>query len=277
MAQDQEKPAKKSAFFNEDNKSLFWLIILILFVRGFIVEPFKIPSESMVPTLLVGDHLFVSKSSYDIGLPFTQVKLFKVSDPQRGDVVVFDYPNYEKDPSREGIFYIKRIVAVPGDRVSFRGGVPHVNETPFSQERVSVDEIKGRLPGFDPDPSGQLYVESIPGSERKHWVQRFTQRLAELPYLVSEVKKHTGRDCFDVAFSIDKPMIREVAVNEVCSFTVPENKYFVIGDNRDNSEDGRVWGFVDRSQVKGRALMIWISKIPDKLALRWNRTGLRID
>src|SRR5688500_1115290 len=114
--------SNKASSKKTERVSLALTIVLILFLRAFVAEPFKIPSGSMIPTLLIGDHLFVAKSSYDMRLPFTNIPLLRVSDPKRGDVTVFEYPNHEQEPGKGGQYYIKRIIGIPGDRIAVKGG-----------------------------------------------------------------------------------------------------------------------------------------------------------
>lgn len=277
-----QKPVETKVPFwkNPETTSLFWTLALIFFIRGFIAEPFKIPSGSMIPTLLVGDHLFVAKSSYDIGIPFTNVKVLKVSDPKRGDVMVFEYPNHEADPKKDGVYYIKRIIGLPGDQISLKAGIPYVNGVAV-QQRPATDPSgeKLRLPEFELNPNHRLVLETLPTMDHEHWVQRYPYRYSDLPEALQEYKMQTGKDCVEVgrAAKHELPIMSASLFNEICPFTVPEGHYFAMGDNRDDSADSREWGFVPRTLIKGRALFIWLSwKGLEVPFLRWSRLGLRI-
>ncbi len=267
--------------------SLFWTGLLILFIRGFIVEPFKIPSGSMIPTLLIGDHIFVAKSSYDFRVPFTNIPILKIADPRRGDVVVFDYPNYENAEEKDGLYYIKRLIGVPGDKISFKGGVPYFDGAPVKQE--SVTEVntgeQNRIPGFVLFPANKLFLETLPGVAKPHWVQRYPYRTENLSTAIEELKSVAGKDCIDPGEGVNNPLVRynPIFLNEVCSFVVPENHYFFVGDNRDDSADGREWGFVERNRLRGRALFVWLPRLAENSLpeeggpiLRWSRLGQSI-
>ena len=192
--------------WREYGEALFVALLLALFIRTFVVQAFKIPSESMLQTLLVGDHLLASKFAYGIKIPFTNHYIYRGDDPQRGEVIIFEYPN---DPS---VDYIKRIVGVPGD----------------------VIEVRGK----------QLFRN---GEAVKESYTRFTQ-----PDRVEPVRDNFG------------------------PVTVPEGRYFVMGDNRDNSLDSRFWGFVDRSAIRAKAWRIYWSwgGLDD---MRWNRMGKKVE
>ncbi len=270
----------------EEWKSIFWTVTLILFIRWAVVEPFKIPSGSMIPTLLVGDHLFVSKSSYDIRIPFTQVSLIKVDDPHRGDVVVFKYPNNENNEDKEGLYYIKRIIGLPGDEVEVRGGIPIINGQQVTQRPLSTTGLESRMPQFFFDPAHSLFEENIPGKRESHWGQRYPYRTERLPEVVQELQRQTGKDCISLGAlgRGEGSFLHQSLINEICSFKIPEGKYFVMGDNRDDSADGREWGYVPRELLMGRALFIWLSlnwgDNPDGQGqpfFRWRRLGLRIN
>jgi signal peptidase I len=276
----------KKAKLLAESQSLLWTILLILFIRGFVAEPFKIPSESMVPTLLIGDHLFVAKASYDFGIPFTNIKLIHIADPKRGDVVVFKYPNYEGDAEKNGQFYIKRVIGLPGDEITVTGGVPSINGVPVQQEFISDPLAShGRLlPDFPLGYRKILFLESLPGRrfmDTAHWVQRDQEGLAQLPGAIEDLQAISGKKCLEMGKYFDLTVLRPgspVIYSEICPFKVPEGKYFVMGDNREHSADGRHWGFVDRSLLKGRALFIWFSLLGSEAPyLRWRRLGLTIN
>ena len=199
----KKRPAKP--LWREYGEALIVALLLALVIRTFIVQAFKIPSESMLQTLLVGDHLLASKFSYGIKLPFTNTYIYKGASPQRGDVIIFEYPN---DPS---VDYIKRVVGLPGDTV----------------------EVRNKQLYRNGEPVREAYV-------------RFTE-----PDRMAPVRDNFG------------------------PVTVPEDKYFVMGDNRDNSLDSRFWGFVDRSAIRAKAWRIYWSwgGLDD---IRWGRIGQAI-
>lgn len=122
--------------------SLFWVLAGILFLRTFVFEPFQIPTGSMIPTLEVGDHLLVAKSAYDFKVPFTQKSILTVSDPKAGDVIVFEYPNYENDPRKKNVFYIKRVVGIPGDIVSLNQSKITINSKTLEYRDASLEVDK---------------------------------------------------------------------------------------------------------------------------------------
>jgi len=204
-------------------------LILALFIRTFVVQAFKIPSGSMLETLQIGDHLMVSKFLYGVKLPFTDKTLVPVSDPERGDVIVFKYP---ENPD---VDYIKRLIAVPGDTVEIRDKELYVNGEP---QKGSYTMYK--------DPS--VY-------QRSSWMPE-----ALTPGM------------FAAYFNGNNNLAKR---DNLPKLTVPEGKYFVMGDNRDGSYDSRFWGFVDRSAIIGKALFIYWSwaSLTD---IRWSRIGTMV-
>ena len=204
MLLQSQRPVKP--LWREYGEALFVALILALVIRTFVVQAFKIPSESMVKTLLVGDHLLASKFSYGIKIPFTHSYIYKGEDPVKGDIIIFEYPN---DPS---VDYIKRIVGTPGDTIEVR------NKQLFR--------------------NGEAVKESF---------IRFTE-----PDRIQPVRDNFG------------------------PVTVPADKYFVMGDNRDNSMDSRFWGFVDRSAIRAKAWRIYWSwgGLGD---IRWDRIGKAVE
>ena len=207
-----EPVKKKKSVFREYVEAIGIAILLALFIRTFVIQAFKIPSGSMLPTLLIGDHLLVNKFIYGIRVPFSGKVLVPLKDPKSGDIIVFKFP---KDRS---IDYIKRVVGEPGDKI----------------------EVKNK----------KLYRNG---------------KLAEDPYA-----------------HYTSTVVLPGSVSPKDNFgpiTVPEGKYFVMGDNRDNSSDSRFWGFVETNDVLGKAMIIYWSWDIDKpllsadrfTSIRWGR------
>jgi signal peptidase I len=208
--------------------SFFPVILIVFTLRSFLVEPFKIPSSSMVPTLLVGDFILVNKYTYGIRLPVANKKIVALGNPVRGDVMVFRYPD---DPSLD---YIKRVVGVPGDRIEYRNKRLSVNGTPVPVKQVDDYLSKERM------QFSKRFVETLNGTEHEILLDE------DAPASMSP-----GR-----AF----PFAGNCNYNSNgLACTVPPGHYFVMGDNRDNSSDSRVWGFVPDENIVGKAFFIWLN------------------
>jgi signal peptidase I len=190
-------------------KSFFPILLLVLVIRSFLFEPFRIPSESMMPTLLTGDFIFVNKFAYGLRLPVLNTKIMGFGEPKHGDVVVFRLPS---DPK---VDYIKRVVGLPGDVVDYEDATKRltINGVPVEMELVGP---------YEGEPSTTLGREKL--GEHEH--QLLVKRGRESP---------GGR------------------------YIVPPGRYFMMGDNRDNSSDSRVWGFVPEANIVGKAFFIWFN------------------
>ena len=215
---------RKEPLLVEYARSFFPVILIVLLVRSFLAEPFRIPSSSMMPTLLIGDFILVNKFAYGLRWPVLDKKFIDVGEPQRGDVVVFRYP---KNPAQD---YIKRVIGMPGDEVVYRNKTLYVNGQPVAQAPLGhyIGEGSGR------DMTGaELKNEQLPpstGSAEPGVEHHILQRSAA--YFVPQ-----GEGVWKV----------------------PEGHYFVMGDNRDNSEDSRYWGFVPEENLVGKAFLIWMN------------------
>lgn len=211
-------------------RSLFPVILAVFLIRSFLVEPFKIPSGSMLPTLRVGDFILVNKFTYGLRVPIAGWELVDLGDPSRGDVIVFQYPK------NESVDYIKRIVAGPGDEIVFRSQTLLVNGEPVAKEHLGpfVYERRGQA------RHGNRYRETVAGAE---------------DYQVLYTRNGNGGRA-----------IRE-------PYQVPEGEYFVMGDNRNNSNDSRYWGTVPEENILGRAFFIWWSWDGGEVRPRWERLG----
>jgi len=188
----QKKQKSKKVEYIE---AIITAFILALIIRAYVVQAYKIPSGSMIPTLLIGDHILVNKFIYGTDIPFIDKTILVLRDPERGDIIVFKYP---QDPERD---FIKRIIAVEGDKIEIKNKKIYINDELFN------------------DPWGEYEDKNS---------------------LVRGARDNYG------------PVI------------VPQDKYFVMGDNRDNSHDSRFWGFVSREEIKGEAFIIYFS---------WNSNG----
>ena len=213
-------------------RSFFPVILIVFLLRSFLYEPFKIPSESMLPTLQVGDFILVNKFTYGVRLPVINQKIFETGSPQRGDVMVFRFP---EDPAKD---FIKRVVAIPGDKIAYKQKRLSINDKAIETESLgTATEVDKRL-GF-------------------RRFESFREKFGE--------KIHT------IMVDADTPGVRLGGIrqfpnrdnceynNDGVACTVPAGHYFMMGDNRDNSDDSRYWGFVPEENIVGKAVLIWMN------------------
>jgi signal peptidase I len=231
-AQDSDQVAVtlKEPTWIEYCKSFFPVILAVLLLRSFLVEPFRIPSGSMMPTLLVGDFILVNKFAYGIRLPVLNTKIIEIDEPERGDVVVFRYP---KDPT---VDYIKRVVGLPGDTVRYANKVVYINGHPAGQVPAGVYLGKG---------SGV----SMSGASKRR------EQLGDLQHDILVMPRTPGLEG---------------------EYVVGEGEYFVMGDNRDNSNDSRYWGTVPEGNLVGKAFRIWMNWDGANGGVDWDRIGMKI-
>lgn len=221
--------------FLETVKSIGIALVIAMAIRTWVAEPFKIPSESMVPTLLVGDHIFVNKFIYGLRIPFTKIRFWQGGDPKRGEVIIFWYPHNER------LDYIKRVVGLPGDRIRTEEDKVYINGELIAKEPLRFEAIPGVANQVGIVPAGP-YSKLTTYPDWDHF-NIFRETLGDHLHLLQH----------DNYFLYPPKEIQ-----------VPEGYYFVMGDNRDRSEDSRAWGFVPRENIKGRAVFIWLS-------LDWNQ------
>ena len=213
---------------------LFPVLLLVFIFRGFIFEPFRVPSNSMMPTLLTGDFIVVNKFDYGFRLPITNTKLVEFSKPNRGDVIVFRYPNYEKNPGYSGVDFIKRIVAIPGDLIS------------YSDDQLVINDKAIEIKNIGP----YIGVDSGKSMNNYKLAQEF---ISALPHEI-----------------LINPNRRSKGIPEI---TIPEGHYFVMGDNRSHSSDSRFWGFVPEEYIIGSAIGIWMHWDWNYNTMQFSRIG----
>jgi signal peptidase I len=226
--------ARREPVLVEYARAFFPVILLVFLLRSFLVEPFRIPSGSMMPGLLAGDFILVNKFTYGIRLPVINKKVIGLGSPRHGDVMVFRFPG---DP---GTNFIKRVIGLPGDRIAYRDKQLAINGQVMPQT-----------------PQGD-YTYSERGDPADHVV--FTRKLRE----TIDGREH------DI-------LVSEGAGSGTFEFTVPPGQYFVMGDNRDRSNDSRYWGTVPEENVVGRAFFIWFSWDTVKGGVAWSRIGNSIE
>lgn len=198
------------------SKAFFPVLAVVLILRSFIAEPFRIPSNSMMPTLLTGDFILVNKFTYGLRLPITNQKIVAMGAPERGDVVVFRPPHHPEQDC------IKRIVGLPGDKVSYRDGRLTINGEPIIYAPIGTYQGRGN------------------GTEMTG---------------AQELREQIGKHVHRILLRAESPLMDQGEGDWV----VPEGEYFVMGDNRDNSEDSRYWGFLPEQNLRGRAFLIWMN------------------
>lgn len=219
---------KQRPWYLEYTASFFPVILIVFVLRSFLFEPFRIPSGSMIPTLKIGDLILVNKYQYGIRLPVIHKKVIDLGSPQRGDVMVFRFPH---NPSQD---YIKRVVGLPGDRVEYAGRRLAINGQPVPLE-----------------PMPRYFEE-----ERVQYYAQFSEKLGQVEHRII-VSEGPGVPAMR-ALAHTHPHACQYSADAV-SCTVPPGHYFVMGDNRDNSEDSRFWGFVPDENIVGRAFFVWMN------------------
>lgn len=212
-------------------RSFFWVLLLVLILRSFLFEPFRIPSGSLEPTLLPGDFILVNKFDYGIRLPVMGKKIIPVHEPKRGDIVVFHWPVNPK------VDFIKRVIGVPGDTISYIDKVFYVN----GQEAT------------------QKYQDTLPflhESGNEIDANKLQENLLGVSHEIYQFPSRPAENFNDL--------------------TVPEGMYFMIGDNRDDSDDSRYWGFVSENYIVGKPLYVLFSWEKQDFTIRWKRSGLQV-
>jgi signal peptidase I len=217
-----EKQGAISEFFG----GLFPVIAAVFVIRSFLYEPFRIPSGSMIPTLHIGDFILVNKFRYGLRCPVGSCKLVEFGAPERGDVVVFIYPNDDvRDPNR-GNDFIKRVIGTPGDRIQ------------YANKRLTVNGVEAQL------TMAEVQADVGYGDVRAH---------EELAGITHDILFKPDR----MADPFSCPFVQPNGDN--FDYTVPAGHYFMMGDNRDGSNDSRCWGTVPEAKLKGRAELVWMS------------------
>jgi len=219
---DEEQP-----LLVEYARSFFPVLLIVLILRSFLFEPFRIPSGSMIPTLLIGDFILVNKFSYGVRLPVIHTKILDTGKPERGDVAVFRYPDNPR------LDYIKRVVGLPGDTIA------------YSDKTIFVNGNEVKISGGDPYVS-PVSDDLVVGATRRQ------EMLGDVEHDIL---------VFSQGFSGDRV------------YEVPEGHYFMVGDNRDKSNDSRFWGFVPEENLVGKAKYIWMHW---NGGILWSRLGDRI-
>ncbi len=291
------RPAKSTT--RDYVESIGAAILIALALRAFVIEAFKIPSSSMYPTLEIGDHIFVNKFIYGMRIPWTNVKFFELREPRRGEVIVFIYPC---DPTRD---YIKRVIALGGDSVEVRCNVVYVNGKAVPSEMIENGEQCSYM-DYDEQQNrwfprhcsryretvGEHYYGTFHDPERP-----LRDRRKQEGHPVPDDRDFpqrglpAGPSCSRSEDALAAAKIEQVkgklvetqpeAVAGACEqqlhYVVPPGHVFVMGDNRNNSNDSRIWGSVPLDNIKGRALFIWLSYEHwgplDWSGIRWDRIG----
>jgi signal peptidase I len=234
--------------FREYAESIAVAVLIALLLRAFVVEAFKIPSGSMIPTMQVGDHIFVNKFIYGVRIPFTKIKFFEWRKPKRGEVIVFIYP---REPDKD---FIKRVVGIEGDRIEVRNNAVYINGKQVPRT-------------LEPGPCRYLDYDEHTRQWKEQGCVKYQESLDGEVYETQVDEQDWTRD-------FPSP-------GDPSPYIVPKGHVFVMGDNRNNSHDSRYWGPVPLENIKGKAMIIWWSSGAPQEGnvwnVRWNRVGHVVD
>lgn len=235
----------------ETAQSIFPILAAITIFRSFLFEPFQIPSGSMMPTMLVGDFILVQKYSYGVHDPIWRSEMIETGAPQRGDIAVFKYPLDER------LDYIKRVVGLPGDRIVYRNKQlavqPSCEREPENCKKLTPIELEATEQGT----YSHMGMPLITANEQLGDVNHEILVNPAIPDLAERFYAQPG--------------------TRTGEWIVPEGKYFMVGDNRDNSTDSRFWGFVDEQQLVGKAVFIWTSFVYNDGQISWLPDWVPVD
>lgn len=239
---------KDKKFWTEGHGSLFLAVFIALFIRWAFFEAYVIPSGSMLPTLQIHDHIFVNKLVYGLRVPFSEQWLVKFKQPERGEIIVFKYP---RDMST---FFIKRIVGLPGDKIYYENGTLFVNDKKMEKSAPLSNSDYQWLRDAD-------FQRDNPSDRLENYLH-FYESLSGVDHSVL-LRRGENYDAYGPV-------------------TVPPDHLFVMGDNRNNSSDGRIWGFLPINNILGRASVVWLTceeTLPvldflcNPITIRWKRLG----
>jgi signal peptidase I len=244
-------------------RSMVPVVVVVLLLRSFLFEPFRIPTDSMMPTLQAGDFILVNKYHYGLRLPVVNKLLLSIHEPKLGDVIVFRYP---PDPA---INYIKRVVGLPGDRIKVIGDLIYVNDVPLKQAEPTR---------FSDGCYENMRLTQVQTGSHSHQTLSCLSPRPLPGAMLSSCNRRIDRGYVcdeDIPVSAASGILDGNDFEEV---TVPAGNYMVIGDNRDNSSDSRVWGFVPEANLVGSARRIWFNiDLARSPWVTWGRIGKRIE
>ncbi|ETT02446.1 signal peptidase I [Providencia sp. PROV188] len=269
MNEDELAKAVRRPSWLETGTSIFPVLAIVLIVRSFIYEPFQIPSGSMMPTLLVGDFMLVEKFSYGLKDPITQTTLIETGKPNRGDIAVFKYP---KEPN---VDFVKRVIGLPGDKIIYNPEAKELTIYPNCADNKCTEKLPVTYGPLEPSEWTMVFENSsvvdnqygnyqipvdqaLPNNSLRQYGR--SEKLDTVTHQILTINNYITQS---------KYVQPGLPLNE---WIVPEKHYFMMGDNRDNSSDSRMWGFVPEQNLVGRAVFIWLSL--DKQENEWP-TGIR--
>ena len=269
MNEDELAKAVRRPSWLETGTSIFPVLAIVLIVRSFIYEPFQIPSGSMMPTLLVGDFMLVEKFAYGLKDPITQTTLIETGKPNRGDIAVFKYP---KEPN---VDFVKRVIGLPGDKIIYNPEAKELTIYPNCADNQCTEKLPVTYGPLEPSEWTMVFENSsvvdnqygnyqipvdqaLPSNSLRQYGR--SEQLDTVTHQILTINNYITQS---------KYVQPGLPLNE---WIVPEKHYFMMGDNRDNSSDSRMWGFVPEQNLVGRAVFIWLSL--DKQENEWP-TGIR--